>query len=1192
LRALLEWREAGQAAGATREATRIEPGSISKGEDSNSSTASGALAELAAKHGLNAKYLAALKNLLDDNRPNVLLDGIRARWRRATPDDIPSLVSEIRQWQGALWKFSSVGHIGKLGGPKAWMEPVNPLVARQEFRLKLAAPTNSNEVVIYLAAHDAGGGDTNDFVVWEKPRLVVPGRPDLLLRDARSFIEEMTSRRARLFSSTTRSLEAVQEAEDRSAAEPGDLAASYQVEPAVLQAWFAFLGIGSGEALKLDLFKNQMTKSGNYDFVQGWGSPDTPLLVANSSDQHVRIPGNMKAHGVAVHPSPKLNAAVGWRSPITSVVRVEATITHAHPECGNGIEWFVELRRGHTRQVLAKGFAQGSRPVQVGPIENLAVREGDLLSVLIGPRDANHSCDLTDLEFTITDAAPGGRQWSLTRDVSDSVLAGNPHADRFGNAGVWNFYSEPVSGGPGDSVIPAGSLLAHWQATPSPDEKARLATELERLLVNGPSAATGAADSALYRQLASLGGPLFAAISKPAGRTRATEEPKSSNPKARSGTLTRSTGTEGAAKEWGLDPALFGKQLNGAAVDPASLCVQAPSLIEIRLPADLVAGAEFVMTGRLEPKFGAEGSVQLVATTTKPSATDGLVASQAKVTDNPGVWTSSNREVSYGRPIVVNEGSAARRRLEADFDEFRRWFPAALCYEKIVPVDEVITLILYHREDEPLCRLMLDPEQKAKLDRWWDELHYISRDALSLVDVFDQLWQYATQDADPKVFEPLRKPIRDRATAFRQRLVDTQPAQLKALLDFAGRAYRHPLSDSENQELRDLYAKLRVEGMPHEDAFRLTLARVFISPSFLYRLEQAPPGAAPGQISDWELATRLSYFFWSSAPDAELSQSACAGRLHDPEVLAAQTRRMLHDGRVRRLASEFACTWLHIHDFDELNEKSERHFPTFTSMRGPMYEEAIHFFTDLFENDRSVLDVFDADYTFLNGTLAQYYGISGITGSDWRRVEGMRKLDRGGVLGLGATLAKESGASRTSPILRGDWVAEVLLGEKIPRPPKDVPRLPEDEATETLTVRQLVEKHSSDPRCAGCHRRFDGYGFALEGYDAVGRLRTKDLGERPINTRARLFDGTEVEGAAGLRKYLVEKRRDALLDQFCRKLLGYALGRSVLLSDKPLLADMRRQLASHDYQFSAAVESIVRSPQFLEIRGKDMADEE
>jgi hypothetical protein len=225
--------------------------------------------------------------------------------------------------------------------------------------------------------------------------------------------------------------------------------------------------------------------------------------------------------------------------------------------------------------------------------------------------------------------------------------------------------------------------------------------------------------------------------------------------------------------------------------------------------------------------------------------------------------------------------------------------------------------------------------------------------------------------------------------------------------------------------------------------------------------------------------------------------------------------------------------------------------------------------------------------------LAQYYGIPGVTGPEWRRVDGVKKFARGGVLAQATTLAKQSGASRTSPILRGNWISEVLLGERLPKPPKGVPPLPDDEAaTEGLTMRQLVEKHVSDSKCAICHRRIDPYGFSLEAFDAIGGHREKDLGDRPIDTHVKTMDGTEFDGLDGLRDYLLTKRRDAFLHQFCRKLLGYALGRTVQLSDEPLLTEMQTRLAAKDYNVNAAIESIVRSSQFREIRGMEIAFDE
>jgi hypothetical protein len=411
---------------------------------------------------------------------------------------------------------------------------------------------------------------------------------------------------------------------------------------------------------------------------------------------------------------------------------------------------------------------------------------------------------------------------------------------------------------------------------------------------------------------------------------------------------------------------------------------------------------------------------------------------------------------------------------------------------------------------------------------------------------------------------------------------------LEALLAFAQRAYRRPLVENERTELRELYRKLRAQEMPHEEAFRLTLARVLVAPAFLYRLEQPGPGREPLPISNWELASRLSYFLWVTQPDPELRQVAATGQLHDAKTLSEQTQRMLRDERTRQLATEFACQWLHIYDFDHLDEKSERHFPTFGGLRAAMYEETIRFFADLFQRDRSVLEILDADHTFLNEALAQHYGIPDVHGAEWRRVEGVKRFGRGGILAHATTLAKQAGASRTSPILRGNWISENLLGERLPRPPKDVPQLADDEAgTEGLTIRQLVEKHTRDPKCAICHQRIDAFGFALEGYDAIGRRREKDLGDRLIDTRIKTPDGVDLDGIAGLRAYLLTQRREAFVRQFCRKLLGFALGRAVQLSDEPLLAAMEAKLQTNEYRVSGAVDMIVQSRQFREIRGRE-----
>jgi hypothetical protein len=618
---------------------------------------------------------------------------------------------------------------------------------------------------------------------------------------------------------------------------------------------------------------------------------------------------------------------------------------------------------------------------------------------------------------------------------------------------------------------------------------------------------------------------------------------------------------------------------------PAELEVKMPSVIEVKIPPSLAKDAEFVVDTCLPAGSTPDACVQVRVLTAKPDSIPSFSAGETNTATVKGLWSDNNARTNSSAPILVQDGSPVRQQLEKAFADFRALFPIALCYTKIVPVDEVVTLTLFYREDDQLKRLMLDDAQAAALDRMWEELRFVSEAPLKQVDVFEQLYQFATQDADPSAFEPLRDPIKKAAAVFKQQQADAEPKQLQAVLDFARHAWRRPLTDSEQTGLRSLYQRLRGQDLSHDAALRMTLTRVLASSAFLYRGEIAAAGAEPAPVNDWELATRLSYFLWSSAPDEELHSLAMAGRLHDPEVLTAQARRMMKGPGVRRLATEFGCQWLHVRDVATLDEKSERHFPTFVSLRGDMQEEVVRFFMDLFQEDRSVLSLLDADHTFVNGQLAQHYGLS-VHGADWQRLDGMHAHGRGGILGFAATLAKQSGASRTSPILRGNWLSEVVLGDKLPRPPKGVPILPE-EAPAGLTERQLIERHSSDEKCAKCHQRIDPFGFALEGFDAIGRARNKDAAGLDIDTQAHLTDGTTFAGLEGLRAHLLDRRRDDFLRQFCRKLVGYSLGRAVQLSDKPLIDSMIARLKSNDYHVGDAIELIVRSPQFRQVRGRD-----
>ena len=589
---------------------------------------------------------------------------------------------------------------------------------------------------------------------------------------------------------------------------------------------------------------------------------------------------------------------------------------------------------------------------------------------------------------------------------------------------------------------------------------------------------------------------------------------------------------------------------------------------------------------------GAGGSIQAHVLLEAPAAL--VAAPGAAAVARGGMWSDGAGPPASSNPILVRD-PGRRAALEAQFARFRETFPAALCYSKIVPVDEVVTLTLYHREDDQLKRLVLSAEESARLDGLWHELHFVSGDALQLVDAYEQLWQYATQDADPSAFEGLRQPILDRAAEYRAELAATEPVHVDAVLGIARRAWRRPLADSEVEGLRSLYAKLRGEEISHDDAIRVLLARVFVAPAFLYHLEKAPPGEASQPVSDHELAARLASFLWSSLPDAELSALADANELHESAVLAGQVTRMLGDPKVDRLALEFGCQWLHIADFDTLDEKSDSHFPEFAGLRQAMHGEAVRFFADFFRENRPVAHLLDADHTFADPLLAAFYGAApapadGAPPGGWQRLDGMKARGRGGILGLAAVLAKQSGASRTSPILRGAWLSETVLGRKLPKPPKGIPILPEV-PPDGLTERKLTELHSTQAACAGCHRTIDPYGFALEGFDAIGRARTKDTSGLVVDASAmlpaRAVDGpaTAVHGLTGLRDHLVDHHRDEFVRQFAKKLLGYALGRSVQLSDEPLLEQLEGMA---DKGVGAMVEVIVASPQFLEIRGRDM----
>ena len=1097
--------------------------------------------KVAKARGLNTKYLTRLWGTLTSagNSRSLVIDQIRDRWQRASPSEVDGLVTFISEHQNALFKYNPIGHIGNDGRSRIWMEPSNPVASRRDFQVNLPESPDG-DVSIFLSASDSGDGNEDDYVVWQNPRLSIGNGPDILLRDLAGLQERMRQTQQQALQGTAEYLAAVSELEalgtEVSPEQFEHVATARKLDVSALKAWASYIGVGPSEPVVVSGHFTEKETNGEYNFIRSWGTGATPVISANSSDMLVRAPGIARPHGITAHPSPTLFAAIGWQSPIHGMVKIEAQISDAHPECGDGQEWYLQHRTPRKFGTLWKGSFGAGGSAKMEP-KQITVRRGELISFILGP-GPSYFCDLTEMNLTITEVAGAKRQWDLAKDVSSDIQAGNPHADSHGFAKTWHFYKgemKTVNKEPGTMVsVPAGSLLSKWQQEKDAEKRNQLAAAVQKLATGNPPTVAGSPDELLYRQLMDL-----------------TLSPRS---------------LESLLKEVEAD-SRFGKHPGGHTVSSANLLVRAPSLVEFKVPAKLAAGRKFVTGALLDVQGGKEGTVRIEA----------------------GLTRIEPSSIGASSPVVTNTDSHARQNILQAFDAFRELFPAHLCYARIVPVDEVVTMTLFYRQDEALQRLMLSEAEAADLNRMWDELFFVAQEPLRYEVAFEQIREFATQDAPDKVkvWDPLKTGIVKRADEFRKRLLYTEPIHLNAVVDFAARAWRRPLTTTEQTDLRILYQKLRETEISHDDAIRLTLARVLTSPAFLYRRERQPEGSNPAPVSDVELATRLSYFLWSSAPDEELATAAVSSKLNSDDQIRQQTTRMLDDPRTRRLAVQFACQWLHLRNFDQNDEKNEKLYPEFEKLRGDMYEETVRFFDDMFRNDGSILDLLTADHTFLNEQLAGHYGITfqKVAGQEWQKVGGVRSMGRGGILAQATFLASQSGASRTSPILRGNWISETLLGEKLPKPPADVPVLPE-EVPSGLTARQLIEKHSSVPECAKCHARIDPYGFALEQFDVLGRVRSQK-----VDTKTTLLGGQNVDGLAGLREYLLTQRKDDVVRQFCKKLLGFALGREVQLSDELLLAKMQNNLEDNDYRFSVAVDAIVTSHQFRSIRGRHTVDE-
>jgi len=402
------------------------------------------------------------------------------------------------------------------------------------------------------------------------------------------------------------------------------------------------------------------------------------------------------------------------------------------------------------------------------------------------------------------------------------------------------------------------------------------------------------------------------------------------------------------------------------------------------------------------------------------------------------------------------------------------------------------------------------------------------------------------------------------------------------LTRLAHRAFRRPVSGDDVEPLLAFYQKGRVSG-DFESGIQSAIEAMLVSPEFLFRIEKDPvgPGSTDANtahhVSDVELASRLSFFLWSTIPDTELLDAAEKGKLKDPATLERQVRRMLDDPRADALVSNFAGQWLHLRNVETVKPDPIL-LPFDEALRQAFLTETSLFVDSIFREDRSLLDLLSADYTFVNQRLAEHYGIPRVYGSQFRRVT-ITDANRRGLLGQGSVLTVTSYPNRTSVVQRGKWILENLLGTPPPPPPPDVPELKAAPHGKVLSMREQMEVHRANPTCAACHGRMDPIGFALENYDAVGRWRAEDAGA-PIDASGKLPDGTAFEGPAGLNQLLLTKYRDDFVRTATEKLLTYALGRGVEYYDLPTIRSITSEAARDNYRISSLILAIIKSTPF------------
>ena len=678
-----------------------------------------------------------------------------------------------------------------------------------------------------------------------------------------------------------------------------------------------------------------------------------------------------------------------------------------------------------------------------------------------------------------------------------------------------------------------------------------------------------------------------------------------------------------------LNALKFGRHPKGDQIDSDWFVVKAPAVIEIPLSADLqkqLEGMHLLMSCQLDPEHSREGSVFLQHSMHAPSK------------------DTFSRNTEH---LTFNDSETARRLAESA-EVFCNTFPNRFFY-----VDDVRGLAAgfhlvegFFRDDSPLVQRVLNDDQNAQLNRLWQELDFVTKSTETLLRGFvwferserevlhDTRFDFLRSE-DPQLIEDsllskFEKLYLDKMGVQRigdtletetpnarfemihgffeqirsglQRQRDlTKLAEQRALTDleqFAQRAFRRSPTPETLHSLRRLYGQLRDDGQSVEASIRSVVIAILMSPDFCYIHTTRPNGNGIYPLNSDDLATRLSFFLWSSLPDDQLLAAAQNGKLQNEDELAEQAKRMLNDDRIEAFAREFLGQWLRYRDYLAKDPINAEAFPGYTQeLREAMFEEPVRLATHLIRTNQPITHLLNSDMTFVNQSLARHYAgeierqynhATGLKNDQtWKPVTGLHQAGRGGLFGMAVILTKNSAGERTSPVKRGFWSVHHLLGQHFPPPPANVPELPTSEKKAAATIRELLAAHVADAQCAMCHTHIDGLGLAMEGFDPIGRSRTKDSAGRNIDNVATLPNGQTAEGIPGLIEYIEQHRRQDFIRTLCSKFLGYALGRSINLSDQPLLTAMEHALEQNDYRFSILFDMVVRSPQFRQQRGRD-----